>query len=140
MAETRSEYGTVLGPDAKFKGELSFDSAAKVQGIIEGSIKSKGKILIADGSTCKASVTASEVAVEGHIEGNVQASERIEIKRNGRITGDIVATRMTMADGASIEGHVRIGLDAKTDSGKAAVTTEPKMTKISARPQPARSG
>ena len=40
MAETRSEYGTVLGPDAKFKGELSFDSAAKVQGSIEGSIKS----------------------------------------------------------------------------------------------------
>ena len=82
-------------------------------------------------------MTANEVAVEGHIEGNVQASERIEIKRNGRITGDIVAASMTMADGASIEGHVRIGLDAKTDSGKAAVATEPKMTKIAARAQPA---
>ena len=121
-----SEYGTILGPDAKFKGELTFDSSAKVLGYIDGSIKSKGKVLIADGSKCKASVAANEVAIEGFIEGNVEASERVEIKKNGRISGDIVASRMTMADGAAIEGHVRIGLEKK-DGGRANATTEPKM-------------
>ena len=121
-----SEYGTILGPDAKFKGELTFDSSAKVLGYIDGSIKSKGKVLIADGSRCKASVAANEVAIEGFIEGNGEASERIEIKKNGRIAGDIVASRMTMADGAAIEGHVRIGLENK-DGGRAGVSTEPKM-------------
>lgn len=132
MAETQ-EFGTVLGPDAKFKGDLTFDSAAKVLGHIEGSIKSKGKVLIANGSRCKASVSAQEVAIEGFVEGNVEATERVEIKPKGRITGDIVASRMTMADGAAIEGHVRIGLD-----GKSASTTEPKMA-ATAQPQPAKS-
>ena len=127
MADSRAEFNTILGPDAFFKGDLSFDSAAKVQGRIEGSIKSKGLVLIADGSTCKASVSAGEVAVEGHVEGNVSASERVEIKKSGRITGDIVAARMTMADGAAIEGNVRIGLDSRTESGKASVTAEPKV-------------
>ena len=121
MAES-PEYSTVLGPDAKFKGDLTFDSAAKVLGHIEGSIKSKGKVLIANGSRCKASVTAQEVSIEGFIEGNVEATERVEIKPKGRISGDVVASRMTMADGAAIDGHVRIGLDDKAPS-----TTEPKM-------------
>ncbi len=126
MAESTTEYGTILGPDAKFKGDLSFDSSAKVLGRVEGSIVSKGKVFIANGSTCKANVKANEVAIEGFIEGNVEATERIEIKAKGRITGDIVASRMTMGDGASIDGHVRIGMDAKTDA-KAASATEPKL-------------
>lgn len=134
MAEAAAEYGTILGPDAKFKGEFTFDSAAKVLGRVEGSITSKGKLLIAAGSTCKANVAASEVAIEGFIDGNVEATERVEIKAKGRISGDIVASRMTMGDGASIEGHVRIGIDAKAD-GKATSTAEPKMA---GQPQPAK--
>ncbi len=128
MAES-PEYGTILGPDSKFKGDLSFDSAAKVLGHIEGSIKSKGKVLIANGSRCKASVTASEVAIEGFIEGNVEATERVEIKPKGRISGDVIASRMTMADGAAIEGHVRIGLEKEH---KAVSATEPKV--VAAQP------
>jgi len=134
MADSSTEYGTILGPDARFKGEFSFDSAAKVLGRIEGSITSKGKLLIAAGSTCKANVKANEVAIEGYIEGNVEATERVEIKAKGRINGDIIASRMTMGDGATIDGHVRIGVDAKSD-GKASSTTEPKM---SAQPQTAK--
>ena len=109
MVDTNSEYATILGADAKFKGDLSFDSTAKLVGSFEGVIKAKGKIFIADGSNCKASVTAKEVAVEGHVQGDVQASERVEILPSGRITGDIIAARMSMADGASIDGHVQIG-------------------------------
>jgi len=135
MADSSAEYGTILGPDARFKGEFSFDSAAKVLGRVEGTITSTGKLLIAAGSTCKANVTASEVAIEGFIEGNVEATERVEIKAKGRINGDIIASRMTMGDGATIDGHVRIGVDAKSD-GKAMSTTEPKM---SAQPQMAKA-
>ena len=127
MAESSPEFATILGPDAKFKGDLSFDSAAKVLGHIEGSIKSKGKVLIANGCTCKASVKAKEVAIEGYIEGNVEATERVEVKPKGRITGDIVAARMTMGDGAAIEGHVRIGIEAPADTTKAKSSTEPKV-------------
>lgn len=133
MADARSDYGTVLGPDAKFKGELTFDTAAMVQGAIEGSVKTKGKLFIADGSRCKATVVAGEVAIEGHIEGNIQATERIELKPNGKVTGDIVACRMIMAEGAAIEGHVRIGLDGKADIGKASATAEPKLAHAARR-------
>ncbi len=136
MAESPTDFATVLGPDAKFKGDVTFDSAAKVMGHVEGSIKSKGRVLIAQGAKCKASIAAKELAVEGLVEGNVEAAERVEIKPNGRITGDIVASRMTMADGAAVEGNVRIGIDGK-ESGKAAATAEPKAeTRGEPRPEP----
>ena len=136
MAEASPEYSTILGPDAKFKGDLTFDSAAKLLGHIDGSIKSKGKVFIADGSTCKANVTGKEIAVEGHIQGNVEASERVELKPSGKITGDIVSSRMTMADVATIEGHVRIGLEGKVDGSKVGSATEPKL---SGQPQPVKA-
>ena len=122
MAEAKTEYGTIIGADAKFKGDLTFESAAMLAGQFEGSITAKGTVHVADGSTCKASVDAKEVAVAGHIEGNVQATDRVELRPNGRITGDIVASRMSMADGASIVGHCRIGVSAGND--KATSTTE----------------
>ncbi|MHC5025891.1 MAG: bactofilin family protein [Planctomycetota bacterium] len=125
MAESKNEYGTIIGADAKFKGDLTFESAAMIEGAFEGSITAKGTVHVADGSVCKASVDAKEVAVAGHIEGNVQATDRVDLRPNGRITGDIVASRMSMADGASIVGHCRIGVSA---NDKATSTTEIKRS------------
>lgn len=128
MADNTQEYGTIIGADASFKGELTFDSAAKFLGRIEGSITSKGKVLVADGSRCKATVKAKEIAVEGQIEGNVEATERLELKPKGTIIGDVVAARMIMAEGASIDGHCRIGVNGQARGGATSATTEVKPT------------
>lgn len=129
MNPTTQEFQTIIGADASFKGDISFDSAAKFLGRFEGSIAAKGRMLVADGATCKATVTAKEVTVEGQIEGNVQAGDRVEIKSTGRITGDIVAPRMSMADGASIDGHVRIGSSSPA-GGRTAATAEVKPSTL----------
>jgi cytoskeletal protein CcmA (bactofilin family) len=123
MADNQ-EYSTIIGADANFKGELTFESAAKFLGKIEGSIASKGKVLVGDGARCKATFKAKEISVEGDIEGNVEAGDRVELKPKGSIVGDIVASRMTMADGASIDGHCRIGVNGAAKGH--ATTTEVK--------------
>lgn len=116
MPEKETDFGTIIGADATLKGDLKFNSAAKVLGNVEGSISSDGLVLIANGSKCKATVKAKEVSVEGKVEGNVEATERVEIKANGAINGDITAAKMTMADGASIDGYIRIGANGKATS------------------------
>lgn len=125
MADSNQDYGTIIGADANFKGELTFESAAKLLGKFEGTITSKGRVHVADGSQCRATVKAKEISVEGHIEGNVEAADRVEIKNKGAITGDITAARMIMAEGASIDGHCRIGVNGHARS---ATTTETKPT------------
>lgn len=123
MADRVTEYGTIIGPDASFKGDFKFDSAAKVLGSFEGSINGKGVIHIGDGCKCKAAIAAKEILIEGVVEGNVEAGDRVELKTNGRITGDIVASKMTMADGASIDGYCRIG--ASNSKASSSVESKP---------------
>ena len=106
--------------------QISSRIAAKVMGKFEGSIASKGRVVISDGSTVRASISAKEVAVEGHIDGDVEAGDRIELKPTGSVAGDITAARMTMAEGASINGHCRIGPNGQAGA-KAVTATEPKM-------------
>ena len=140
MADSSQEFATVIGPDASFKGDLRFESAAKVLGRFEGSITSKGKVHVADGSECKATIAAKEIAVEGRIEGNVEAGDRIEIRPTGIVMGDIVAARMIMAEGASINGHCHIGPNGQaTSQGKPASAAEAKpapQDKSAGQPRP----
>ncbi len=109
---SNGEYATTIGPDAVFKGDLEFESGARVLGRIEGTVASKGKILIADGSECTATVTARDVSVEGVLTGNVEAGDRISVAQTGQVHGDIQAARMTMAEGATVNGYCRIGVAA----------------------------
>jgi len=122
-SSNNGDFATIIGADANFKGDLSFESAAKILGKFDGSISSKGKIHVADGAKCKAKVSANEVAVEGHIEGNVEAADRVDLRPKGTITGDITAARMTMADGASLDGHCRIGANAQSSSSRGSGTS-----------------
>lgn len=122
MADPNTDFATILGADASFKGELSFDSGAKLLGKFEGSIASKGRIHVADGAKCTATVKAKEISVEGNIEGNVEATDRLELKPKGTIIGDVTAARMVMADGASIDGHCRIGVNGQARGGATAHT------------------
>ncbi|MFK7960365.1 MAG: polymer-forming cytoskeletal protein [Phycisphaerales bacterium] len=131
MSTNNGDYTTTIGPDAKFKGDLEFESGARFMGKVEGNVKAKGKLLIAEGSQCKATVSAKEVTVEGILEGNVQAGDRIAVSPTGQVHGDIEAARMTMAEGATVNGFCRIGV--KDGGGaKAAAETKPAAAKAAA--------
>ena len=135
MANEGTDFGTVIGADAKLKGDLKFSSSAKVLGNVEGSISSDDMVLVANGSKCKAQITAKEVSVEGKVEGNIEAADRVEIKPNGAIHGDITAAKMTMADGASIDGYIKIGTNGKASSSaelKPGATAQAKATPVAA--------
>jgi len=117
MASPNQDFTTVIGSDVIVKGEIHFESPAKVLGRIEGTITSKATVFVAEGSDCKANISAREVAVEGAVTGNLDVDGRVELKPGGSVIGDITAQRMTMAEGASVNGHFRIGLNGTSTPG-----------------------
>ena len=133
MTTSGEEFNTVIGPDATFKGELTFESSAKLLGKIDGTITAKGRLEVSAGSECKATVSAKEVIVQGHIQGNVEAGDLVELKPKGMITGDIIAARMSMAEGAAIEGHCRIGVGGKTAASKSMTELKPVVETVKAK-------
>lgn len=114
MAE--SNETTVIGADSHFKGELSFENTAKINGKFDGQITGKGQLQVADSALCKADVEAGSISVDGTVEGNLKAKDTIRLNGKGVVKGDITATKMMMAEGASFFGHCAVGPDAAKGS------------------------
>lgn len=103
---------TVIGPDTHIKGEMVFDSSARILGTFEGRITAKGEVEIGEGAGCKASIEATSIVVDGLVEGDITARERCQLNIRARVVGDIVATTLVVSEGASFVGHCRVGADA----------------------------
>ena len=96
-----------LGKSVVIKGELSGSEDLTLYGQMEGSVKLPDHILtIGPHADIKAEITARAVVIMGAVTGNVTASERIEIRSTGSVTGDIIAPGLAIADGGTLRGKV----------------------------------
>ncbi len=116
MAESHNGE-TIIGADATIKGEMSVEHRARILGRFEGTIRSKGQVEVADKATCKAVVEAGTVQVDGTVEGNITATERVQLNATARVTGDVVAAKLVVTEGASFTGHVSVGPNALKGRG-----------------------
>lgn len=111
MADNDNQI-TIIGRDAKIKGELSFDASAKILGTFEGKIIAKGEVVIGETATCRATVEAGNVIIDGPLEGDVIARDRLQLTAKARVKGDITAGSLSVVEGASFVGHCKVGPEA----------------------------
>src|SRR5205807_3241154 len=113
MAETGSnDFPTILGPDASFKGDLTYEKGMRLQGKFEGNIMTPGRLHVSKEAKMQAGVDAGAISVEGEIKGKLNANERIELKQSARYEGDLTASKLVVDEGAILSGHVTVGPDA----------------------------
>ncbi|HKQ49155.1 MAG TPA: polymer-forming cytoskeletal protein [Phycisphaerae bacterium] len=106
------DFPTIIGADARFKGELSFERGVRIDGAFDGHIKSKGSLHVAEGAKVSANVEASNVKVEGDCRGNFIVSEKLHLMATAKVEGDLRTTRLEIADGAIFSGNVVVGQTA----------------------------
>lgn len=106
------DFPTVLGPDANFKGELSFEKGMRLMGKFEGKVSTPGRVHVAREAKMAADVEAGGIVVEGEVHGNLSAADRIELKQSARYEGDLRATKLVVDEGAVFNGHVSVGPDS----------------------------
>lgn len=111
MAESASKDVTVIGKDAKFTGEMTFDTTVRVLGTFDGKLTGTGELQVANGAMCKADVEVKSVVVDGTIEGNVFAKEKLQLNATSVVKGDVVAGKMVMAEGATLFGQCAVGAE-----------------------------
>lgn len=119
MADSGNET-TVIGGDTHIKGEMSFQKTVRLVGTFEGTVKGEGELQVSKGAACKADVDSKAVVVDGIVEGNLVAAEKVQLNASGVVRGDIVAGKMVMAEGASFFGQCAVGPEAvkAAQSGK----------------------
>jgi len=96
-----------IGKSVVIKGELNGSEDLTIEGHVEGTIQLRDHVLtIGPNGRIKAQVFAKAVIVLGEVTGNVTASEKVDIRDNGSVDGDLVAPRVAIAEGAHFRGSV----------------------------------
>ena len=106
---------TFIGKSIVIKGEVSCGEDLYIDGQVEGSIDPKGnRLIIGPTGRVKANVTAGAVVVQGKLEGNIQASDRVDLKQSAVVMGDIATQRISIDEGVYFKGSVNIQKEAPT--------------------------
>ena len=98
-----------MGPNDSLEGKLTYDGHVHVDGRAEGEFRVSGNIEVASGSTVKALLEASNVTIKGDVEGTLNARDKLVLGKHAKLSGDITVRRLQIEDGASLNGHVRMG-------------------------------
>ena len=129
-----------IGKSVVIKGELNGSEDLTIEGHVEGTIQLKEHVLtIGPNGKIKAQVFAKSVIVLGEVTGNVTASDKVDIRDNGSVDGDIISPRVAIAEGA----HFRGSVDMQRKAGAAPQTqAKPAPAQAAAAPQaqPAAAG
>jgi cytoskeletal protein CcmA (bactofilin family) len=116
-AATGTDFTTVIGGDVVIKGDVGVERGMRVDGQIEGTVSTKGKVLVGKTGQLKADIRAGTLMIEGRVSGNVSA-ERVQIEASGQVFGDLNATKLVVSEGATFVGKVNVSPEAVKDFTK----------------------
>jgi len=122
-----------IGKGLFIKGEITGSESLFIDGKVEGSINLPGnRVTVGRNGQVAASINAREIVVLGKVRGNVSASDRVDIRAEGSLSGDVSAARISIEDGAFFKG----GIDIKKPEGKASVAAASPVPVIAEAPKP----
>ena len=115
-----------IGKGLVIKGEISGSESLYIDGKVEGTINLPGnRVTVGRNGQVAANITAREIVVLGKIRGNVAASDRVDIRSEGALTGDVAAARISIEDGAFFKGGIDIRKPEAKPAPGAPSTPEP---------------
>jgi len=135
VSVTPQEQAT-LGKSLVIKGEVTGSESLYIDGRVEGSINLPGnRVTVGRNGVVSANINAREIVILGKVRGNMTASDRFDIRSEGSLTGDIVAQRVSIEEGAFFKGGIDIrkpGQKANGDTKESAAETANATTALRA--------
>lgn len=100
----QGEVMTFLEKGAHFKGSLSYEGTVRVDGEIEGEIMTQGTLIVGERGVINAEISAGTVIVGGRINGNIHATQKIQLLPKSMVTGSLASPCLIIEDGALFNG------------------------------------
>jgi cytoskeletal protein CcmA (bactofilin family) len=109
IPETDTRNMATIGKAVKIVGQIFTKEDLNVDGDVEGTIESTdNKVTIGATGRVQASLRAREVVIFGQVQGNVEAADKVDIRREAKLVGDITTARISIEDGALFKGSIDI--------------------------------
>ena len=117
-----------IGRSVVIKGEVSGSESLYVDGRIEGTVTFKDhRVTVGRNGVVTANISAREVVIMGKVTGNVECSDRVDIRSEGSLTGDVVSQRISVEDGALLRGSVQLTPAAEQKHEKSSSHESPRV-------------
>ncbi len=114
-SSTRLE--TVIGADSTIRGELTIQGTVRVDGTVEGDIRADW-VIVGETGKVRGNVQARAMVVGGKLEGNIDATEIVELKDRAQVYGEICAAKLAMSEGALFDGQSSMKQKKETSEGQ----------------------
>jgi cytoskeletal protein CcmA (bactofilin family) len=135
--ESDSRNAATIGKAVKVVGQIFTKEDLYVDGDVEGTIESQdNKVTIGPNGRVQASIKARDVIILGQVQGNVETSDKVDIRKDAKLVGDIVTSRISIEDGALFKGSI----DIKKAEPKPAPPAPTPAVARPAEPKPAAAG
>ena len=108
MDEHEVTAKTIIAEDIEIVGSIKCESNIQFNGKLNGDLNCIGDALIGNTANVKGNITVNCITVYGHVSGNITAKDKIELKSNSYINGDVRAKRMTVEDGVTFVGKSEV--------------------------------
>ena len=126
VSATSTADQATIGKSLVIKGEVTGSESHYIDGRVEGSINLAGnRVTVGRNGVVAANINAREIVVLGKVRGNLTASDRVDIRSDGSLTGDVVAARISIEDGAFFKGGIDIRKGGQTSAKEESKSTTP---------------
>jgi cytoskeletal protein CcmA (bactofilin family) len=104
--ETKPMSNTLISNGIVIDGEVNGEEPLTILGTVKGKISTTQTLAVEPGANVEADIETQSLSVGGRVTGNVTARERVEVRANGKMVGDIKTPRIVIADGAAYKGNI----------------------------------
>jgi cytoskeletal protein CcmA (bactofilin family) len=116
--EVFNDVETIIGESIKVKGDFNGNGNIVIDGILEGSLKTKSNIFVGEKAKVSGSLEASEVIINGSIDGNLLVKSYLSVGSTAIISGDIECAQISVEKGAKINGKIKMSGNSSNVSKK----------------------
>jgi cytoskeletal protein CcmA (bactofilin family) len=99
---------SIVGAGMLVRGDLESNGVVKVEGTVEGHVRAHSQVLVAKGGAVHGDIETTEAVVGGTVSGAIRAGERVEVQAGASVDGDITTRRISVAEGGSLNGLIRM--------------------------------
>jgi len=121
---------SIIAQGMRVVGELVTEGVLKIEGDVEGTVRTTREVLVAKGGKVEGDIHAAEAVIGGEVNGSIFADTRVEVQQGAVVVGDISTKKLMVQEGGEVNGQVRMGEPA----GKTAQASVPSMGQRSTGP------
>jgi len=124
MARGAESLNGFVDSGCTIRGELEFSSYFRVDGRVEGTVRSRSELVVGEGGVVEGEVEVARCVVGGEVRGTIRAAEQVLLHAGAKVWADIHTPALVMEDGAFLEGSVTMdSQEVKKNTNKADITS-----------------